>query len=231
MITEIFINGDSYSAEGTDVVPYSTFLEQRSKIPVINFARSGSSNDRIFRTTLEYCLNLNSTQRPLILAGFSFVTREESWVDDIVKYASRIKDYPGSKFVSTDWIENRHLDNVTRHLIIDQNINKQMIYFYTKLYMFTQTLKSLGFPYFLFSAANNKDFKKLDWSSLTNLNIYQQVQADPSIFDLHNFNIPVWATENGIQTTRTGHLYTNGHEIFSEFLYSKIVQNYLTINE
>ena len=222
MISEIFINGDSYSAANNGSIPYSKYLGDLVNIPVTNFAMRGSSNDRIFRTTLEYCAGLSSDQKPLIIIGFSFVPREETWIKDVSKYSDRIKDYPGSKFISTHWLQDKDLDESTMHLIIDQNINKQMINFYTKLFMLTQTLKSLNLPYFLFSAANNKDFRNLDWNSVNNLKMYQHIQQDSCVADIHNFNIDIWAEENKVQTTSTKHLLDDGHRKFADFLYNKI---------
>lgn len=222
MITEIFVNGDSYSAETQGPDTYSKYLGELIDVPVINFAKGGSSNDRIFRTTLEYCAKLSKDQQPLIIIGFSFVTREETWIEDVSKYVDRINDYPGSKFITSQWLQDKDLDESTMHLIIDQNINKQMINFYTKLFMLTQTLKFLNLPYFLFSAADNKDFRNLDWNSLKNLTMYQHIQQDPCVFDIHNFSIGTWAKENKMQTTPTYHLYSDGHEKFANFLYSKV---------
>ena len=222
MTTEIYINGDSYSADAIGVTPYSKYLSALVNVPVTNFAMQGSSNDRIFRTTLEYCAGLSKDQKPLIIVGFSFVTREETWIEDTSKYFDRIKDYPGSKFITTHWLQDKDLDESTMHLIIDQNINKQMINFYTKLFMLTQTLKSLNLPYFLFSAADNKDFRNLEWSSLKNLNMYQHIQQDSCVADIHNFNIGTWAEDNNIQTSPTKHLYDDGHKKFADFLYNKI---------
>jgi hypothetical protein len=225
MITEIYVNGDSYSA---GITPYSKFLNDLTDIPVINDAMAGSSNDRIFRTTLEYCTTIPKTKKSLIIIGFSFVTREETWIKNISPYSHRIKDYPGSKFISTGWLDRDPVNTQTQHLIIDQNINKQMVNFYTKLFMLSQTLKQLDVPYFIFSAANNSDFKELDWNSLNNLNIHQLVKQDTSIANLHTFNIPTWADEHQIPTTSTGHLYTDGHKQFADFLYQNYIHNLLT---
>jgi len=228
MINEIFINGDSYSATTQHTTTYSQYLKNLTDTTVINQAMAGGSNDRIFRTTLEYCLGCTADKTPLIMIGFSFIPREETWLENIDAYAQKIKDYPGSKFVTTDWINYKDLDCLTKQAIIDQNINKQMINFYTKLFMLTQTLQRLGFPYFLFSAADNTDYKNLNWDSLRSLKLYQAVLQDPNIFDLHQFNIPKWAKDHVLTTTETGHLYTDGHEKFANFLYTKVVSKYLT---
>ena len=66
MTTEIYINGDSYSADTIVVTPYSKYLSALVNVPVTNFAMPGSSNDRIFRTTLEYCAGLSKDQKPLL---------------------------------------------------------------------------------------------------------------------------------------------------------------------
>jgi len=222
MISEIFVNGDSFSAPAQDVVPYSVHLGQMFNVPVTNFAVAGSSNDRLFRSTLEYCLNLSDQQTPLIVIGFSFVDREETWIDEPSKWHEQARDFTGSKFLSTMWLTNQTVDETTMHLIIDQNINQQMINFYTKLFMFTQTLKQLKIPYFLFSAANNQDFRKLDWSCLKNLNMYNYVQSDACVLDIHGFNMRIWAETNQVPINTYHYLYNDGHKKFAEFLHGQI---------
>jgi hypothetical protein len=223
MITEIYINGDSYSAENTKHLVYSNFIANTVDVPVTNQAMVGSSNDRIFRTTLEYCANLKQDQRPLIIVGFSFITREEVWVEDISKYSHRIKDYLGSQFITSAWIET--VDEATMHTVIDQNINKQMTHFYVKMFMFLQTLKLLNLPYHIFSAADNADFRNLNWGSLKNLQAFQKVSQDSNVRDLHKFNIGKWAEDNHIKTTKTTHLYEDGHKIFANHLMKNIIND------
>ncbi len=225
MITEIYINGDSYSANKIGEVAYSNFIASQIDIPVTNYAIAGCCNDRIFRTTLEYCANLKQDQRPLIIVGFSFITREEIWIDDISKYSQRIKDYPGSQFIGAGWIKT--VDEATMHAIIDQNINKQVIHFYTKLFMFVQTLKSMDLPYYIFSAANNTDYRNLNWDSLKNLQMFQQVSQDPNIINLHEFNMGKWAKDNHLNTTPTYHLYEDGHKMFADYLLKNVINDSL----
>jgi hypothetical protein len=224
MITEIYINGDSYSANNREQVAYSNFIANQIDIPVTNHAVVGSCNDRIFRTTLEYCANLKQDQRPLIIVGFSFITREEIWIDDISKYSRKIRDYPGSQFITSQWIDTV-VDEATMHAIIDQNINKQTTHFYVKLFMFIQTLKSLNLPYHIFSAANNADFRNLNWDALKNLQTFQKISQDPNVRDLHKFNIGKWAEDNHLKTTTTKHLYEDGHKMFADYLLKNVIND------
>jgi hypothetical protein len=225
MITEVYINGDSYSAEPIGQISYSSFIANIIDIPVINHAVAGSCNDRIFRTALEYCANLKQNQRPLIIIGFSFITREEIWVEDIAKYSVRIKDYPGSQLITSNWMDK--VDESTMHAIIDQNINKQVTHFYTKLFMFVQTLKSIDLPYYIFSAANNTDYRNLNWNSLKNLQMFQRLSQDSNIVNLHEFNIGKWAKDNHLNTTPTYHLYEDGHKMFADYLLKNVINDSL----
>ena len=221
-MTILYVNGDSYSAPSKDFKVYSDILGENLSVPVINDAMSGSSNDRIFRTTLEYVSSLTSNEKPVIVLGFSFFTREETWIDDIDAYKHRIKDYSKSQFVSLDWLKKSDVSDEIMHLIIDQNINKQAINFYTKLYMLTSFLKGLDIPYFIFSAANNVDYRNLNWDSLKSLSMYQKICQDSNVLDFKTFNIPHWADKNNIKTTPTGHLFEDGHVKFAEYIQTKL---------
>ena len=223
MITEIYINGDSYSANNTEEVAYSNFIADQIDIPVTNYAIAGCCNDRIFRTTLEYCANLKQHQRPLIIVGFSFITREEIWVDNISKYSQRIRDYPGSQFITHQWSQT--VDEAIMHAVIDQNINKQTTHFYVKMFMFIQTLKSLDLPYHIFSAADNTDFRNLNWNSLRNLQAFQKISQDPNVRDLHRFNIGKWAEDNHLKTTKTKHFFEDGHKMFADYLLKNVIND------
>lgn len=218
----LYVNGDSYTATNKDFKVYSEVLGEKLNATSINDAMPGSSNDRIFRTTLEYISSLKEHEKPFIIIGFSFVTREEVWIDNYADYQHRIKDYIGSQFVSVDWLQKKDVTDEIRHLIIDQNINSQMIHFYTKLYMLTGLLKGLDIPYLIFSGAKNEDFKSMNWGSINNLTMYQKVLADVDVVDFKTFNIPLWAKQNNLPTTQTGHLLADGHALFADFLYNKI---------
>ncbi|CAB4137918.1 hypothetical protein UFOVP328_133 [uncultured Caudovirales phage] len=222
----LYVNGDSYSADMANFKVYGHYLADKLSIPLINQASVGSCNDRIFRTTMEYIASLSDQEKPLIVIGFSFFTRDEVWLKNIDNYKNHIQDFDQSHFVSMAWLlQNKNIDAETKSLIVEQNINKQIINFYTKLYMLTKILKSLNLTYFIFSAAENEDYKDINWGSLNNLSMYRSVVQDPNVCDFQKFNIPSWARTNNITTTKTGHLLSDGHYKFADFLYNKIQQN------
>jgi len=55
----IIINGDSYSAPHTTTKVYGDFLSEQLGIPVKNYAIAGSNNDRILRSTINICIQLD----------------------------------------------------------------------------------------------------------------------------------------------------------------------------
>ena len=195
----IYVNGDSYSERTKLGGAWSDYLDQETH----NSAIQGSSNDRIIRTTLEDVLTIKPKK---VIIGFSFFTRDEVWWDGKLVTLDSLKDN------NTAW-------NEMKDKIVDMNINHQVIHNYTKIHMLAQTLKNLKIDYLFFSAANNEDFRKLDWNYLRSLNIYNEITTDPNIIDLHSFNIPKWGGENGCDLTETGHFANlDGHKKFGQYI-------------
>ncbi len=216
----LYINGDSYSAENNFSV-YSKFLSKKLNFSHINKAITGSSNARIFRDTLEDCIRFkNQNITPYVILGLSFITREEVWRDDAdTKLLNKFNQNRLGKFVTLDYLRKEQLSTEELYRIIDSNINTQMVHFYTELYMLINTFENLSIPYFIFSAADNSDFQKLNWDYLKDLEIFKAILQNKKVLDLHNFNIPQWARENNKATTNTGHLVgAKEHEIFADYL-------------
>jgi hypothetical protein len=220
----IYVNGDSYSAENSGSKCYSDFLHDKLNIPVFNKASAGGNNYRITRIALENILEMKS-QHPSMLAilGMSFITRDEIWYDDI-EQSQVIPDraeFPQSRLATSRVLDNGPWDKI-KDRIVDLNINRQLVHFYTNLYMLTQTLENFGIDYFIFSAARNDGWREANWSFINSLQIVKECNSNPKIFNLHDFSIPVFAEQNNIKTTNTGHLFENGHDKFSDFLIKQL---------
>lgn len=217
----LYINGDSYSARSYNFSVYDKFIAETLNLNYINKAISGSSNARIFRDTLEDCIKFkNQNVIPYVILGVSFITREEVWRDDINKdLIEKFNKGTQGKFVTFDFLTKEQLSTEDLYKIIDNNINTQMVHFYTELYMLINTFENFNIPYFIFSAADNQDFRRLNWSYLKSLEIFKSILQNKNVLDLHKFNIPLWAKENDITTTDTGHLFgTKEHKLFAEYL-------------
>lgn len=217
----IYVNGDSYSQAQSFKV-YSDFLGQDLECPVINDSTAGSCNDRILRSSLNHLLTTD--KKPLVIIGWSFITREEVWVDNIAPYQHRIKDYSGSRLVTSDWIAKKQLSPNELDTIIDQNINKQVVQFYTKLLLFANFLDKMSMPYLMFSAADNRDWRKLDIGSLNRIPLYQHIVTNSRILPFDSFCFRTFAEQNQLEMLKTYHLLEPGHRTFSKYLYDIIRQ-------
>jgi hypothetical protein len=225
----LYVNGDSYSARSNNFSVYDKFVAEKLNLNYINKAIPGSSNARIFRDTLEDCISFLSQQIiPHVILGLSFVTRDEVWRDDADEQLLRKFNNSLGKFVTVDYFGKEQLSTEEIYRIIDSNINTQMVHFYTELYMLINTFENLNIPYFIFSAADNEDFKRLNWIYLKSLSMFKSILQNKNILDLHEFNIPAWAKKNKILTTESGHLLgADEHKIFAEYLIKNHLSDFL----
>jgi hypothetical protein len=108
---------------------------------------------------------------------------------------------------------------ITRDKYVDLHINHQTVHHYTYIWMMAHAMENLGLDYLFFSAADNSDYKMLDWDYLKSLSIYQDVVANENIIDLSSFSIQQWGRANDCNMTSTGHFADlDGHEKFGNFL-------------
>ena len=223
----LLINGDSYSAEIKNSKVYGDFLSEALGIPIKNFARAGSNNKRILRSTIEYLSEIKQQyHNPLVVVGWSFVRRQEVWYygnnTDIIQ---KIHDNPNSRLVTLDHLLNAKEATLEQKSMVlpDLQIHKSLVDFYTDLYLFSNFLQCQNVKYFWFSSARNTDCPVHCFPYLASLKQVQAVSQDPNIFQLHDFCIINWAKENDPEADPvTGHLSENGHKKFANFLLEKI---------
>lgn len=223
----VIVNGDSYSALQLGHKVYSDHLQQRLNIPVFNIASVGSSNDRITRSTVEQVLTTAAQfVNPLVIVGWSFIRRIEVWY-----YGQNPKGlaqrHDNSNFVTLDWLLHQGLATVEQKCLINDDlfVHKQLMDFYTQVYLLSQFLQHHNCAYFFFSAAKNCELPMHCFPDLEKLQQVQAVIRDPAIFDLHDFYVMDWALSNDPQCNpTTGHLSAYGHEKFASLLLEKIQQ-------
>ena len=222
----ILINGDSYSAAFEDKV-YGDFLSESLEIPVKNYAKPGSNNKRITRSTIEYLLELKKHyQNPLVIIGWSFVRRQEVWYyGKDQKIIRNMHDNSESRLITLDFLLKSGDATLEQKSMVlpDIQIHKALTDFYTDLYMFSNCLKFQKIDYFWFSGAMNTDCPLNCFPYIMSLQQVKDVTADSNIWKLHDFCIMHWAKENDPDSHPvTGHLSTSGHEKFANFLLEKL---------
>ena len=212
-----YFNGDSYSAEEQNKKSWVQDFIKLSEIPqekCFNHAIHGSSNHKIIRNSIESLSDLKKQYKSIFcIIGFSFVHRDELW-DDKRKKLETLDAFLDRENIPEELKFKYHL----------QNINHQMVHFYTNLFMFVNLLEKWNIDYFIFSAANNSDFGTLNWDYLKSLGVYDKITSNPKIYNLHEFYIQDWALKNNINVKeKTFHLCDdNGYRLFAEEIKTKI---------
>jgi hypothetical protein len=223
----IVINGDSYSAPQSCKV-YGDFLAEKLNIPVKNFAVSGSNNPRITRSSIEYIEELKSEySNPLVIIGWSFIRRLEVWYyGNNQQLIKKVPDSKQSRLVTLDWILNSGEATIEQKALINEDlfVHKQLVDFYTNLYMFAHTLESQNISYLFFSGARNTDCPIHCFPYIESLQQVKWVAENKRIYKMHEFCIMNWAKENDSECHPvTGHLSESGHEKFANFILNDMI--------
>jgi len=227
LFDSILINGDSYSAPGKEGQKvYADYLGESYSVPVSNYAVSGSNNDRIARSTIEY-VHLHLHRRPLVIIGWSFIRRIEVWYygDKSIFVPDQIQN-PDSKLVTLDFLLNKGYATIDQKASIlpDPEIHKKLTDFYTNLFFLANWLEKLDLPYLFFSAAKNTDCPVECFPYIKNLSTTQWCVKNQYIYNLHDFCIMNWALQNDDQCSPvTGHMSSKGHRKFSQVI-TKILE-------
>jgi hypothetical protein len=221
----LILNGDSYSEETKDFPSYGHWVAKQLNIPFCNLAVSGSSNDRILRSTLEHYESIkNNYKNPLFLIGWSYLHRVEAWYHG--KNASVLNRAPDnlSRLVTVDWIPSNEVSDYIKSLITDiTTVDKKIIDWYTNMYLLSNFFTEADVDYWFFSAANNTDFDIATFPTFAKMKIVNQVVNNKRIFDLHKFCISDWSAQHDPDRfPASGHLSKTGHEKFSKFVLDKL---------
>ena len=241
MIT--YINGDSYAVTSNGK-RYSEFLGEKFQCEVVNSAISGSSNARIFRTSLRDLVALKKQHDDIVaVISLSFPLRTELW--DTAVLDNRFKH--DGEFVSIqptqskNWFANKVSD---RHLpqkyvdyanqwLIWYNIEAETTKLLKEILLLTTWCKYNKIKYVIFSSTLQES---VDLESPFIKSFYDQVAADHQVIDIFKFSFTEWCLGHGhtaidqfVQDIHgkvydIGHHGENAHRDFANFLF----ENYLT---
>lgn len=225
----LVVNGDSYSASRKEHLVYADFLANHFDIPVYNYAQSGSNNDRISRSSIEYLLDIKQHHNKILfVTGWSFIRRLEVWYyGSNNQVVDRIHDRStgDTKLVTLDLLLDLNEATVEQKCLINEDsfIHKNLVDFYHNLYTFGHWLESQDIDYFWFSGALNTDCPIHAFPYIQSLKQVQWVAQNPKIHQLHEFCIMKWAKDNDPNSHPvTGHLSECGHQKFADYILDKL---------
>jgi len=231
----ILINGDSYSASDGDKV-YGNFLGEMLNIPVKNIARAGSNNQRIVRSTIEEINNFKQQYKnPLVLIGWSFIRRLEVWyygnhpkvLRRIPDRSDAVEEHLQPRLITLDILLKEKEATLEQKCLINEDlfVHKQLVDFYTNLFMLAHFLESMSVEYFFFSAAKNTEIPTNSFPYIDNLQQVKWCQQNKNMYKLHDFCVLDWAKVNDKDCKPTGHLSLAGHEQFAKLMINMIKES------
>ena len=226
----LLVNGDSYS-EPCEYPVYADHLSAHWNKPLVNLSLAGSNNDRICRSTIEHIENQDlSKSKPFVIIGWSFIRRLEVWYygtnEKILQHIPDKQD-PGvyNRFVTLDFLLPDDATLEQKCLLQDDlSVHKQLVEFYTKIFLLSTYLENKNIDYMFFSAAKNCEVPIHCFPSLENMSIIQNVLNNDKIYNLHDFYVMDFAFKNDTECNKvTGHLSESGHQKFANFMLEKMI--------
>jgi len=226
MFDSVVVNGDSYTAPDNQFKVYAEYVAEKLNLPLVNLACPGSNNERILRSSTEFLLK-TGFKSPLIIIGWSFIRRLEVWYyGNNKKILNRIpdqsvEDHANLRLITLDHLINENEATIEQCALINEDlfVHKQLINFYTDLFLFSNFLQKEKISYFFFSGAKNNEIPISCFPAIENLNMVQKVALDPNIYKLHDFFIMDWSRKHDPDASPvTGHLSADGHKNFADYL-------------
>jgi hypothetical protein len=222
----MYVNGDSWTSgwpleetQGHRESSWPHLLSQLTSLKVVNDARAGCSNYRIYRKTFDYILNYKPAIAIVCLTQWSRFELGDTRTGKIHQYIPGHKE--SKSLYLTHWHPYLEYSNFLRQIISLQKISTQS----TKLY-FVDTFKdnlqkNLNLDWFKQILNYNDVFHQMDdsriekkFSVVFNLNKH---------INYHNFILDKSYQEliEGCELVK-GHPVLSGHMKFAEILYDKI---------
>lgn len=238
----ILFNGDSYTA-ADDVKPsYSdTVRDYFLDYDVVNIALSGSSNNRIFKSSIEHLLRYKTQYKEIIfVCGYSFIHERFEVADQRKLFEKRQKLYYNNDYgfelkwnkyinkhedeIYPKFITSGFLDGITEKLIRIREISDPSLLcsnFYNNLYMFISTLENLNIKYFIFSAATNNVVLGENLDFLNKLQVKKSLGSNKNV--MLNSSMKKFGQELNMELTDTFHIqYKHDFEKFGNYIIEQI---------
>lgn len=204
----LYSNSDSYgvfSQPGKDTPygkVYGKFIADRLGSKFINRGRSGSSNNRILRTSTRDLTSLrkeNPQEKILALISLATTYRSETWTEK----NNYPKDQDGhfSSFL---------VDNHYGHSFKEQgDFIKTWVTYYNneaeqtnllwQVIMFTNMLKSYNIEYLLWWGPIIGTVKPINYTEPFIVDFYKEFKKDPNILSFENFGFCNWCLDQGFE--------------------------------
>lgn len=236
----IYVNGCSYSrSNGKN---YGEYLSEKYNQKLLHKGISGSSNNRIFRTTTRDLLKLKNEEisNVKVIIGLSFIFRTELWIEDHnIKRWTQF-EFDDGEFASFQPVHNIDWWTTEPKLSTEipsqyQNYAKEWVYSNHPDSLIINTIyqasliknlcELLGYKFIVFWAADNtKDTIRID-PEMDSIKEFSKEFNESNSIDLVNFSFVKHYYDLGYEPFdfevygKHGHPNTNVHKLFAHTLY------------
>lgn len=219
----VYANSDSYGVCGTTDNRYPEFFAQELGAKLINSGKSGSCNQRIFRTSIRDLIKLresNPDEEILTLVCLGALHRTEWWD---IKYQPKYNETDGHfRSLQVFSLDNNSPQWVKEWFkIFDDEAEQTDLLM--KLVLFTTWLKNNNIKYIIF-AGNNISYKKIAYDDVFIKDFSNKIFNDPDILNINNVSFTKYCLSLGhvpydyAQYQENGHHGEPAHRDFSKFL-------------
>lgn len=242
----VYVNGDSYALGWLPKHHkiYGNHIADYFNSQFINNAIRGSSNSRIFRTSLRDLMDLKEKNKNILACiSLSFISRTEIW--DIDHPREHFKNTNDGDFFSIqiDTTENNNwfrlfpdtekkYFNFLKQNTIWYNIEAETVKLLEKIILFVNWCENNNVDYIIFSPMYQDT---VDFSTPFIFNFYKEIKKNKRVLDPFEFSFLEWCLNRGHEPVdnykavvngkqyQVGHMGISGHEDFAKFL----LENYL----
>jgi hypothetical protein len=231
----VYVNGDSYACI-SDGLRYSDVLGANFKCETMNSAIAGSSNPRIFRTSLRDLIRLKSQHDQLMaVVSLTFPLRTELW-DAGLSQNRFVNDGEFTSIqttVSKSWFYASETSDHPRYKkFIDQyitwyNVEAETMKLLQEIILFTTWCKHNDIRYVIFSGPLQEP---VDVTAPFIQDFYAEVCKDPNVINIFENSFTEWCTGRGFtpideytqeihgRTYDIGHHGEQAHRAFANYL-------------
>jgi hypothetical protein len=248
----VYLNGDSYSSPSDSFKIYGEYIAEHYNSDFINHSIRGSSNNRIFRSSLRDLIDLKKKYKNILACvSLTFIMRTDLW-DTSHKFDRwrSLKNNDGDflslqPFTKKNWNvnslfssnisnESNKYNDFCKNYAIWYDIEAETTKLLEKIILFSNWCENNKIKYLIFSPMYQE---KIDFSAPFIKDFYHDILNNNSILNPFEFSFLDWclmhnykpidnfeAVVNG-KTFQVGHQGKDGHKAFSKFLLENYFQN------
>ena len=234
----LYANSDSYgvfSQPGADTPNgevYGKFVADHVGAEFVNRGKSGSSNSRIFRTSIRDLIQLrqqNPDRKIQALISLTTTYRSETWTIENNHPEDHDGHFKSFLAISDFAYFTQENKDFAKHWVAQYDNEAEQTNLLWQVLMFTNTLKSYNIDYLIWWGPMIGVVKPIEYSSPFIKDFYQEFKKDKNILSFEDFGFCSWCLDQGFipfdneEYGENGHHGPEAHRAFAGHL----LENYL----